>query len=39
MKQYEKPIVEVIDFTAENVMSDGGVIGDHFSPEQGNEPL
>ena len=38
MKTYEKPMVEVIDFTAECIMN--GEAGGKFSGiEEGNEPL
>ena len=40
MMKYEKPLVEVIDFSAENIMTDGGGIGEAPpSFADGNEPL
>lgn len=38
MKNYEKPIAELIDFTAECVMN-GEAGGDFSGIEEGNEPL
>lgn len=37
MKNYEKPVVEIVDFNAEVIMSGG--VGDGFSMGEGNEPI
>lgn len=37
---YEKPIAELIDFSLENIMEEGGNAGGAFgSIEEGDEPL
>ena len=37
MKTYEKPVAEVVDFSAEAVMNAG--VGGNFSFDEGDEPI